>query len=122
MASPVARVGNATRQPPAPEREARISAAARAASVLPSPIGASITRRPAASISRATRTDSACTGRIAGRSPGAVGKLNLAAKRSAAAPSTSCARQGAGRSNPRQAASSRRASPIFPAGCHEAES
>ncbi|MET7854074.1 inositol monophosphatase family protein [Streptomyces avermitilis] len=34
MASPVARVGSATRQPPAPVRAAKISAAAKAASVL----------------------------------------------------------------------------------------
>ena len=46
MASVVAMVGNATHTPPRPVRTHSISAAASAASVFPSPMGASMTMMP----------------------------------------------------------------------------
>lgn len=56
MASLVALVGNATKQPPAPQRAANTSTVASAASVSPSPIGASINNKPGSDIERASST------------------------------------------------------------------
>lgn len=63
MAFPVAMVGSAKKTPPAPERAAKTSATARAASVLPSPIGASTIIRPGAVIPLASSTAASWTGR-----------------------------------------------------------
>jgi hypothetical protein len=104
MASLVARVGSATKQPPAPERAASTSAAASAASVLPSPIGASITSSPGPDSDWASWTALACTGRQAS-SP----NPKRAASSDPAGPDTAAARHGAGSASADQAASSRAA-------------
>lgn len=78
IASVVAIVGNATHTPPRPVRCASISAAASAASVFPSPMGASITMSPGCLVSRAIRTASSWTGRTFAPS----GRVNRVAKRS----------------------------------------
>ena len=62
IASVVAIVGSATQTPPSPRRYAKSSAATNAASVLPSPMGASITSRPGSFASHATRSAAFCMG------------------------------------------------------------
>lgn len=103
IALPVAIVGSAKNTPPAPKRAAKTSATASAASVLPSPIGASMTISPGAVISRASAIALSWTGRTFALR----GRANRDANSSCASPAGSVARHGAGRSSPCQAAASR---------------
>ena len=63
IGSLVACVGIATNTPPRPNLAARISAAASAAFVFPSPMGASATSKPGAGIDHARSTNSRCDAR-----------------------------------------------------------
>jgi len=76
MALEVACVGSAMRAPPQPNFAARISAAEKAASVFPSPVGASMMISPGRDISRAIRMAARWAGRISAFS----GKSNRSSK------------------------------------------
>ncbi len=66
MALAVACVGRARKHPPAPERAAKTSATASAASVFPSPIGASMIISPGDAAAWASRRASFWSGRGSG--------------------------------------------------------
>ncbi len=97
----VAWVGSAIKQPPAPLLAANTSATSRAASVLPSPIGASMTSRPGSPTSLASSMAATCKGRGSACS----GRPNRAAK--AGSGSLATARQGAGNARLCHASSAR---------------